>query len=92
MFFESLNLPGKIPTSKLPERPKKKPIAGKDIRDSRLPMPGSVITKDYKGKRITVQVLEDGFEYDGCVYKSLSAVAKAVTGSHWNGLLFFHLK
>ena len=36
-------------------------------------------------------VLPAGFEYDGAVYRSLSAVAKAVTGSHWNGLLFFGL-
>ena len=36
-------------------------------------------------------VLTDGFEYNGTVYRSLSAVAKAVTGSHCNGYLFFHL-
>jgi hypothetical protein len=38
-----------------------------------------------------VQVLRDGFEYDGQVYGSLSAVAKAVTGSHCNGYLFFRI-
>ena len=36
-------------------------------------------------------MLPKGFEYDGEVYRSLSAVAKAVTGSHWNGHLFFGL-
>jgi hypothetical protein len=36
-------------------------------------------------------VVEDGFEYDGKVHKSLSAVAKAITGAHWNGRLFFGL-
>jgi len=39
-----------------------------------------------------VEVLEDGFEWDGVVYRSLSAVAKAVTGSRWSGHLFFGLK
>jgi len=38
-----------------------------------------------------VKVLDGGFEYGGVVYKSLSAVAKAVTGAHWNGRLFFGL-
>jgi hypothetical protein len=38
-----------------------------------------------------VKVLADGFEYERETYRSLSAVAKAVTGSHWNGLLFFGL-
>ena len=61
-------------------------------RDGRLPMPGSFITKVYKGRRIEVKVLENGFEYQGAIYKNLSAVAKAVTGDHWNGYMFFGLK
>lgn len=58
-------------------------------RDVRLPMPGSFIIKTYKGNRIEVKVLESGFEYQGAMYKNLSAVAKAVTGDHWNGFMFF---
>ncbi|MEI7750546.1 MAG: DUF2924 domain-containing protein [Candidatus Omnitrophota bacterium] len=61
-------------------------------RDGRLPMPGSFITKTYKGKRLEVKVLENGFEYQVAIYKNLSAVAKAVTGDHWNGFLFFGYK
>jgi hypothetical protein len=57
----------------------------------RLPMPGAVLSRDYRGKQICVTVLPNGFEHDGTVYKSLSAVAKAVTGSHWNGYGFFGL-
>lgn len=34
---------------------------------------------------------DDGFEYDGEVFRSLSAIAKMITGSHWNGLLFFKI-
>lgn len=58
-------------------------------RTSGLPMPGAVLTRQYKGRTIRVTVLADGFDYDGNVYPSLSAVAKAITGSHWNGNLFF---
>ena len=50
---------------------------------------GTVLTRVYKGQDIQVQVLENGFEWDGTVYRSLSAVAEAVTGSHWNGNVFF---
>jgi hypothetical protein len=59
--------------------------------DDRLPPPGALLTRQYKGEDMQVRVLEGGFEYDGAVYKSLSAVAKAITGSHCNGYLFFGL-
>jgi hypothetical protein len=59
--------------------------------DERLPPPGTVITRKYKGEVLQVKVLPHGFEYEGEVYTSLSAVAKAITGSHCNGYLFFHL-
>jgi hypothetical protein len=55
-------------------------------------MPGTVLTRPYKGRTITVTVRDDGFEFEGDVYRSLSAVAKAVTGSHWNGNYFFGVK
>lgn len=61
------------------------------IRDPRLPRPGSVILRDYRGLRLTVMVREDGFEWNGLPYHSLSAVARAITGCHWNGRLFFGL-
>ena len=57
--------------------------------DSRLPPPGTILTRPYKGQQLHVQVLTDGFAYAGRVYPSLSAVAKAITGSHTNGFLFF---
>jgi hypothetical protein len=60
--------------------------------DSRLPMHGAIITREYKGETIQVMVLPKGFEYEGEIYKTLSAVAKAITGSHWNGFHFFNLK
>jgi hypothetical protein len=59
--------------------------------DDRLPPPGTVITRKYKGEVLQVKVRPDGFEYEGEVYTSLSAVAKQITGSHCNGFLFFRL-
>ena len=57
--------------------------------ESPLPLPGTILTRWYKGKMLCVQVLRHGFEFDGQIYKSLSAVAKAITGSHTSGFLFF---
>ena len=59
--------------------------------DARLPMPGTKLTRTFKGHEYQVEVLDNGFEYDGEVYRSLSAVAHTITGSHWNGYLFFGL-
>ena len=58
-------------------------------QDERLPMPGAIITRPYKGATIEVRVLPHGFDYEGEIYRSLSAVAKKVTGTHWNGYHFF---
>jgi hypothetical protein len=54
-------------------------------------MPGTVLTREYRGGEVRVTVLDRGFECEGQVYRSLTAVAKAVTGSHWNGFHFFGL-
>lgn len=59
--------------------------------DPRLPPPGNIVERQYKGKMIRVIVLQDGFEYEGQRYKSLTAIAKEVSGSHCNGFLFFRL-
>ncbi|MFO0804400.1 MAG: DUF2924 domain-containing protein [Gemmataceae bacterium] len=59
--------------------------------DRRLPPPGTIITRKYKKGTVQVKVLAEGFEYEGEEYGSLSAVAKAITGSHCNGFLFFRL-
>jgi hypothetical protein len=57
----------------------------------RGPMPGTLITRRYKGRSVVVKVLEEGFECDGEVFRSLSAVANAITGSHCSGRAFFGL-
>ncbi|MCW5767090.1 MAG: DUF2924 domain-containing protein [Phycisphaeraceae bacterium] len=60
-------------------------------RPPTFPKPGSVIRREYKGKVIVVRVLPRGFEYEGEVYRSLTAIAGKVTGAHWNGVSFFGL-
>ena len=67
------------------------PPAPKATAQDRLPLPGTVLTRKYRGRQVETKVLPYGFEYEGQVYTSLSAVARAVTGSHWNGHLFFGL-
>jgi hypothetical protein len=60
-------------------------------RDNRLPAAGTLLTRDFKGRTYVVKVLDDGFEYDGRQYRSLSAIAGEITGTRWNGFLFFGL-
>jgi len=59
--------------------------------DDRLPPPGSLLTRVYKGRTHEVKVLEQGFAYQGQVFLSLSALAKKITGTHCNGFWFFQL-
>ena len=60
-------------------------------QDDRLPIAGTELVRRYKGREIVVTVLDEGFQYEDTRYKSLSAIAKAVTGTHWNGYDFFRL-
>lgn len=60
-------------------------------RDPRLPPTGTALRKVHRGEEHLVTVLDDGFEHAGTRYKTLTAVAKAITGSGWNGFLFFGL-
>lgn len=53
--------------------------------------PGTRLIRDWHGVGHTVTVLEEGFAYDGKHWPSLSAIAKAITGAHWNGPRFFGL-
>ena len=48
-----------------------------------------LFVRDWKGNRYEVTVVKNGYEYEGRLYRSLSAIAKEITGTHWNGKLFF---
>ncbi len=69
-------------------------VHGDDHDDRRLPPAGSAIVREYKGRTIRVLVLpkDEGFEWNGERFRTLTAVAKKVTGSHLNGFRFFRLE
>jgi Protein of unknown function (DUF2924) len=80
------------PRAKRADAPPAEAAPAVDLRrDGRLPPPGSVLARTYRGQTLQVRVLADGFEFEGTVHPSLSALAKAITGSHCNGYLFFRL-
>jgi hypothetical protein len=62
------------------------------IADPRNPVVGTKLIRDWDGTAHTVTVLKDGFDWGGQRYKSLSAVARAITGTRWNGYRFFGLR
>ncbi len=56
-----------------------------------LPPPGSLLTRSFRGQDVAVKILDKGFEYNGRVFRSLSGVAREITGTSWNGWKFFGL-
>ncbi len=54
--------------------------------------PGTRLVRSWQGKAHTVIIQGEGFHYEGQMYRSLSAIAKSITGTQWNGRLFFGLK
>lgn len=66
-------------------------VASNPGRDVRLPAAGTELIRAYRGREHRVVVHEADFEYDGRRYRSLSAVAKQITGTAWNGMVFFGL-
>jgi len=73
-----------------PERTKSASLAV--APDDRLPLPGTILMREYKGQTLQVRVLPHGFEFEGEIYKSLSAVARKISGQHCNGYHFFRLR
>jgi hypothetical protein len=59
---------------------------------SARPIAGTRLVREWKGQEHCVTVRSDDFEYQGRPYKSLSAIARAIAGTRWNGLVFFGLK
>ena len=69
-----------MPVSRRPGR-RKKP--------KNQPIIGCVFIREWNGRRYQVMAIADGFEYEGKKYRSLTAIAKVITGTHWNGRAFF---
>jgi hypothetical protein len=67
-------------------------VVTRRIRSNLKPMAGTRLIREYQGVEQVVTVLRDGFEWQGRPYQSLSAIARAITGTRWNGWVFFGLK
>jgi hypothetical protein len=67
-------------------------VALRRIRGGDRPIAGTQLLREYQGVEHRVTVRQDGFEYGGRPYVSLSAIARAITGTRWNGWTFFGLK
>lgn len=80
---------------KLPEEEKRRSVAGKlapsrAARSEGLKV-GTTLVRQWHGRQVSLTVVDGGYELDGVLHKSLSAAAAALTGSHWNGRLFWGL-
>jgi hypothetical protein len=69
-----------------------KPVRKAQITDPRKPAAGTKLIREWNGVEHTVTVLRDGFEWQGRKYKSLSAIARAIAGTRWNGWRFFGMR
>ena len=67
-------------------------IATRRIRTDDKPITGTRLIREWQGVEHTVTVLKDGYEWQGRPYRSISAIARAITGTRWNGWVFFGLK
>jgi Protein of unknown function (DUF2924) len=86
-----LLVPASVPAKAPPTVAPPPPVAPAPKADARLPRPGTVLRKAHKGTTHEVTVKEDGFDYQGTHFTSLSTVAKAIAGTAWNGFAFFGL-
>jgi hypothetical protein len=67
-------------------------ITVRRIRGDDKPIAGTRLVREYQGVEHSVTVLQDGYEYQGRPYQSLSSIARYITGTRWNGWTFFGLK
>lgn len=83
--------PNPVPASPAPTGTAARLDRSRAQRDWRLPVAGTFLTRRIGNHDIVIKVLEQGFEYQSRSYRSLSAIAREVTGTRWNGFLFFGL-
>jgi hypothetical protein len=81
------------PVAPLPRMPEEafETLPAESARDPRIPPTGTVIVRHFGDRDYRVTVTDEGFMLGRHRYRSLSAVAKAITGKHWNGFMFFGL-
>ena len=68
-----------------------RPKRSSRFRDPRIPLVGTILTRNFKGVEHQVRITDEGFEYRGTVYRSVSRVAKEITGTNQSGFTFFRL-
>ncbi len=74
------------------QRSSKRPPPIPPVPDKRSLKPGTILAREHNGELHRVMVLDDGFAWNGATYRSLSEVARAITGTNWNGPRFFGLR
>ncbi|MEM1050940.1 MAG: DUF2924 domain-containing protein [Pseudomonadota bacterium] len=84
----------KLPSAKIPsegaiQRALERGLSERSATAVPMVQSGSVLTRDWKGTRHTVHVSEDGYEWNGETYRSLSKIAQLITGTRWSGPRFF---
>ena len=82
-------LASRVPPKEGTVRPARRSRPRASDRDPRLPPPGSVLVRTFRDAEHRVTILDDGFEYQGQSYRSLSKIARLITDTPWNGFLFF---
>lgn len=82
----------RLPSESAIMRSLERSLAANTDRRAPLVQSGTVLTRDWKGMRHTVRVSEDGYEWDGETYRSLSKIAHLITGTRWSGPRFFGVR
>lgn len=79
----------KLPSESAIQRALERSLSDSSASNAPMVQSGSVLTRDWKGTRQTVRVSEDGYEWNGETYRSLSRIAHHITGTRWSGPRFF---
>lgn len=89
--IEILEFETSVSNTEVQNLPNPQDVQSNKPKDSRIPPIGSIITKTYHGQILEVKVLENGFEYQGKTYKSISRVAMEIVKRSISGYVFFRL-
>ena len=92
LTFGGLSKPARQLLDALADEVEGKKVRKSVISDPRNPVIGTRLVREWNGTEHVITVLKDGFDWQGQRFKSLSAVAKAITGTSWNGYRFFGLR
>ncbi len=92
LTFGGLSKPTRQLLDALADEVEGKKVRKSVISDPRNPVIGTRLVREWDGTEHVITVLKDGFDWQGRKYKSLSAIARTITGTQWNGYRFFGLR